>query len=98
MFPFCCGARPGGQGGAGAQAARTFETGGPALSETELCRAPSEFVESELFGYARGAFTGSFEKTPGKFEFANGGTILLDEIGHMDFKLQAKLLQVLPER
>lgn len=59
---------------------------------------PSELVESELFGYERGAFTGAFKNTPGKFEMANGGTILLDEIGDMDFKLQAKLLQVLQDR
>jgi len=55
-------------------------------------------VESELFGYERGAFTGAFRTTPGKFEMANKGTILLDEIGDMDFKLQAKLLQVLQDR
>jgi two-component system response regulator AtoC len=59
---------------------------------------PSELVESELFGYERGAFTGAFKSTPGKFEMANNGTILLDEIGDMDFKLQAKLLQVLQDR
>jgi two-component system response regulator AtoC len=59
---------------------------------------PSELVESELFGYERGAFTGAFEKKPGMFALADGGTILLDEIGDMDFKLQAKLLQVLQDR
>lgn len=59
---------------------------------------PSELIESELFGYERGAFTGAFKTTPGKFEMADGGTILLDEIGDMDFKLQAKLLQVLQDR
>ncbi len=59
---------------------------------------PSELIESELFGYERGAFTGAFKNTPGKFEMANSGTILLDEIGDMDFKLQAKLLQVLQDR
>jgi two-component system response regulator AtoC len=59
---------------------------------------PSELVESELFGYERGAFTGAFQKKPGMFELANGGTILLDEIGDMDFKLQAKLLQVLQDQ
>jgi len=58
---------------------------------------PSELVESELFGYERGAFTGAFKTNPGKFELADGGTIFLDEIGDMDFKLQAKLLQVLQD-
>jgi two-component system, NtrC family, response regulator AtoC len=58
---------------------------------------PSELVESELFGYERGAFTGAFKSNPGKFELANGGTILLDEIGDMDLRLQAKLLQVLQD-
>jgi two-component system, NtrC family, response regulator AtoC len=58
---------------------------------------PSELVESELFGYERGAFTGAVEKKPGMFALADGGTIMLDEIGDMDFKLQAKLLQVLQD-
>ncbi len=56
---------------------------------------PSELIESELFGYERGAFTGAFQRKLGMFEIADQGTILLDEIGDMDFKLQAKLLQVL---
>ncbi len=59
---------------------------------------PSELVESELFGYERGAFTGAFKSTPGKFEMAHRGTILLDEIGDMDARLQAKLLQVLQDQ
>jgi len=59
---------------------------------------PSELVESELFGYERGAFTGAFQKKAGMFEMADGGTILLDEIGDMDVRLQAKLLQVLQDK
>jgi two-component system response regulator AtoC len=54
-------------------------------------------VESELFGYERGAFTGAFQKKAGMFETADGGTIFLDEIGDMDVRLQAKLLQVLQD-
>ena len=58
---------------------------------------PSELVESELFGYERGAFTGAFQRKLGMFELADGGTIFLDEIGDMEYKLQAKLLQVLQD-
>jgi len=58
---------------------------------------PSELLESELFGYEKGAFTGAFKSSIGKFEIAHNGTIFLDEIGDMDFKLQAKLLQVLQD-
>ncbi len=59
---------------------------------------PSELMESELFGYERGAFTGAFQRKPGVFELADGGTLLLDEIGDMDVRLQAKLLQVLQDQ
>jgi two-component system response regulator AtoC len=58
---------------------------------------PSELLESELFGFEKGAFTGAQRRKLGKFEFANHGTIFLDEIGEMSPALQAKLLQVLQD-
>ena len=58
---------------------------------------PAELLESELFGFEKGAFTGAIQHKPGKFEFANHGTIFLDEIGDMSFPLQAKLLQVVQD-
>jgi two-component system response regulator AtoC len=58
---------------------------------------PSELLESELFGFEKGAFTGAIQQKPGKFEFANHGTMFLDEIGDIGYPLQAKLLQVLQD-
>ena len=59
---------------------------------------PADILESELFGYSKGAFTGANKERIGKFELADGGTLFLDEITEMDFSLQAKLLRVLQER
>lgn len=59
---------------------------------------PENMLEAILFGHEKGAFTGAHQSSPGKFEQANGGTVLLDEISEMDINLQAKLLRVLQER
>ena len=59
---------------------------------------PDTMLEAMLFGYEKGAFTGAVQSTVGKFEAAQGGTLLLDEIGEMDLGLQAKLLRVLQEK
>jgi two-component system, NtrC family, response regulator AtoC len=58
---------------------------------------PGELLESELFGFESGAFTGAVRSKPGKFEMADGGTLFLDEIGEMEPRLQAKLLHVLQD-
>jgi two-component system response regulator AtoC len=58
---------------------------------------PADLLESELFGYHQGAFTGAIKDKPGKFEVANRGTLLLDEIGEMSAQMQAKLLHVLQD-
>jgi DNA-binding NtrC family response regulator len=59
---------------------------------------PESLLESELFGHEKGSFTGAFSMKKGKFELANHGTLLLDEISEMDYLLQSKLLRVLQER
>lgn len=63
-----------------------------------MAAIPKEIVESELFGYEKGAFTGADQRSIGKFEQADGGTIFLDEIAELDLNLQSKLLRVLQER
>ncbi len=67
------------------------------LVKVNCAALPGELLESELFGYEKGAFTGATQSKPGKFELANQGTIFLDEIGDMSIGLQAKLLQVLQD-
>ena len=59
---------------------------------------PSNLMESELFGFEKGAFTGAIKAKPGLMEIANGGMLFFDEIAELDYNLQAKLLRVLQER
>jgi transcriptional regulator with GAF, ATPase, and Fis domain len=68
-----------------------------AFVKVNCAALPGELLESEMFGFERGAFSGALQAKPGKFEFANHGTIFLDEIGEMPASLQAKLLHVLQD-
>jgi two-component system NtrC family response regulator len=68
------------------------------LVKVNCAAIPETLLESELFGYEKGAFTGAFQRKIGKFELANRGTIFLDEIGDMSLLLQSKLLRVIQER
>jgi len=75
----------------------SFRKDGPFI-KVNCAALPEELLESELFGYEKGAFTGAYRQKPGKFELAGGGTIFLDEIAEISPSLQAKLLQVLQDR
>jgi two-component system response regulator FlrC len=71
---------------------------GRAFISVNCAAIPENLLESELFGHEKGAFTGAVARRIGKFEEANGGTLLLDEISEMDARLQAKLLRAIQER
>ncbi|SEQ18480.1 two-component system, response regulator FlrC [Ectothiorhodospira magna] len=77
--------------------AHSLRAAGPFVA-VNCAAIPENMLEAMLFGHERGAFTGAYESRPGKFELAEGGTLLLDEISEMDLSLQAKLLRVLQER
>jgi two-component system nitrogen regulation response regulator NtrX len=66
--------------------------------ELNCAAIPEELIESELFGHTKGAFTGATQAKRGKFELADGGTLLLDEVGDMSLKVQSKVLRVLEEQ
>src|SRR3989441_9481098 len=67
------------------------------VTGVQTCALPISLLESELFGYEKGAFTGAWSSKPGRVEMAHCGTLFLDEIGEMEMSLQAKLLQLLQD-
>jgi len=92
-----------GESGAGKEVLARYIHNNSARAEQPFvainCAAiPENMLEATLFGYEKGAYTGAYKSSPGKFELAQGGTLLLDEISEMDIGLQAKLLRVLQEK
>ena len=86
------------QGAAGARLHRLSGRAHKPFVAINCAAIPDTLLESELFGYEKGAFTGAAKRTAGKLESADGGTVFLDEIGEMPASLQAKLLRVVQER
>ena len=92
-----------GENGTGKEVvARAVHNGSPravkAFVAVNCAAIPEDLIESELFGHARGAYTGAFAEKKGKFELAHGGTLFLDEIGDMSLRTQAKILRILQEQ
>jgi len=92
-----------GESGTGKElVARAIHRMGPRRDKPFVAVNPAaisdSLVESELFGHEKGAFTGAYQRKPGRFELAQGGTLFLDEIGSLKMEMQAKLLRVLQER
>ena len=83
---------------AGAIHSTAFPSGSAPYVKINCTAIPDNLLESELFGHEKGAFTGAANAKKGKFELAGGGSILLDEIGEMDLRMQSKLLRVLEEK
>lgn len=82
----------------GAIHSASFPAGTAPYVKLNCTAIPDDLMESELFGHEKGAFTGAVSAKKGKFELAHGGSILLDEIGEMDMRMQSKLLRVLEEK
>ena len=76
---------------------QSHRSGGPFI-KVNCAAIPENLLESEMFGYVRGAFTGALQDKPGLFQLADRGTIFLDEIGDLPLALQAKLLRVLEDK
>jgi two-component system, NtrC family, response regulator AtoC len=92
-----------GESGAGKDALALFihecsRRAGQPFSKIDCAALPGELLEAELFGYERGAFTGATEARPGRLESAHKGTLVLDEIAHLTWEAQAKLLRVIEQR